>query len=77
MKKLDIPSFQNKSELIDFMIANKSTLIAQKMSVLKEADGLEYSTPITNSKGDVLKADAVSLDTNQGKGYYKHYQHHG
>ena len=67
MKKLEIPSFQSKSELIDFMVANKSTLIAQKMSVLKEADGLEYSTPITNAKGDVLKADAPVSNENEIK----------
>ena len=67
MKKLEIPSFQSKSELIDFMVANKSTLIAQKMSVLKEADGLEYSIPITNAKGDVLKADTNVSNENEIK----------
>ena len=65
MKKLEIPSFQSKSDLFDFMIANKSTLIAQKMSVLKHADGLAHSTPILNQKGEVLKADNVSLDANE------------
>ena len=65
MKKLEIPSFQSKSELIDFMIANKSTLIAQKMSVLKEADGIEYSVPISDIKGEAIKADAISVDSNE------------
>ena len=65
MKKLEIPSFQSKTDLFDFMIANKSTLIAQKMSVLKHADGLAHSTPILNQKGEVLKADNVSLDANE------------
>ena len=65
MKKLEIPSFQSKSELIDFMIANKSTLIAQKMSVLKEADGVEYSVPISDIKGEAIKADAIGVDSNE------------
>lgn len=39
--KLEIPQFEKKNELIDFLVKNKSTLIAQKMNSFKCADAFE------------------------------------
>ena len=65
MKKLEIPNFQSKTELFDFMVANKNTLIAQKMNVLKEADGITCSTPILTLKGETVKANSFSAESNE------------
>ena len=38
--KLEIPNYETKKELLDFLVTHKETLIAQKKSILKEADGI-------------------------------------
>lgn len=67
MKKLEIPQFKNKADLFDFLVENKSTLMAQKMNAMKHADSLSTSTPIYNIKGETIKADAFESDTNEIK----------
>lgn len=67
MKRLEIPNFETKKELYDFLVKNESTLIAQKKQMYKEADGFGFfSFTIDKSeteKGLVLnKADLLSKD---------------
>lgn len=54
--KIQIPKFKTKKELFDFLIENKDTLIAQKKSEMKEADGFLYTHSI-NKEGEVIKAN--------------------
>jgi hypothetical protein len=51
MEKLQIPQFESKSELFDFLIENKSALIAQKKFSVKFADSINYI-----DKGETTKA---------------------
>ncbi len=52
MNKLDIPHFEDRNLLQKFLFENKSTLIAQKGAVLKEADGIGLSSiQFANKKG--------------------------
>lgn len=44
----DIPEFKEKKELFDFLIENKSTLIAQKKAVTKHADGFSFLSVVKN-----------------------------
>jgi len=52
---MDIPEFDSKDELIDFLVTNKSTLVAQKKAVMKEADAL--SILYYDSKEETFKAN--------------------
>jgi len=69
---MDIPKFDTKKELFDFLIQNKETLTAQKKAVTKYADGFAYqqgevlnkaNNPIENPS-DTLKVTAVINTTN-------------
>ena len=42
--KLEIPHFATNKELIDFFVKNKNTLIAQKLSTFKKADGVAFNS---------------------------------
>lgn len=46
--KLDIPNYSTKKELFDFLVANKETLITQKKSAIKFADGISCSVDISD-----------------------------
>lgn len=59
---LEVPHFEDKALLIDWLITNKSSLIAQKKSVVKYADAISYTAPMVNDKGDVCKADTIPAD---------------
>jgi len=48
--KLELPTFADKSQLIDYLIINKSKLIQQKKSVMKQADGLSYAVELVIDK---------------------------
>jgi hypothetical protein len=48
--KLELPNFAEKSELIDYLVSNKSKLISQKKSVTKEADGVTHSVDLVIDK---------------------------
>jgi len=41
--KIEIPQYETRKELFDFLILNKDTLITQKKSVIKLADGIGYT----------------------------------
>src|SRR5690242_4127648 len=53
------PSFATKDELFSWLHANKTTLIAQKKSAIKNADAVLYVAPLFSEKGDAVKADAI------------------
>lgn len=54
------PNFESKEERIDWHIANKSMLIAQKKSTIKHADAISFMVPLISEKGDsVIKAESI------------------
>jgi hypothetical protein len=68
MSKLEIPNFQSKKDLYGFLVENKSTLIAQKKSVIKFADGVLYTNPLVGVKDQTVKASEVDItDVNEIK----------
>mgnify|MGYP003629778095 FL=1 len=60
--KLDIPNYQTKKELFDFLILNKETLISQKKSVIKLADGIGGSSIHIQGAKSVNKSQSVSSE---------------
>lgn len=58
---IQIPDFEEKSKLIDFLIENKSALVAQKKSATKKADAIAYSVDLIIDRDDktewAIKAD--------------------
>jgi hypothetical protein len=65
---ITIPDLQNKSELIDWLIENKSALIAQKKSTVKHADAISAICSFITVKGDsAIKADAIPDDATKLK----------
>ncbi len=52
---MDIPEFKNKDELIDFLVENKSSLMAQKKGEPKHADAM--SVLYYDSKDETVKAN--------------------
>jgi hypothetical protein len=65
---IKFPHITDKKELADWLIANKSALIAQKKSELKRADAFSFVTESINEKGEVTKADgAISADATKIK----------
>jgi hypothetical protein len=55
-----IPTFETKEERVDWYIANKGALIAQKKSSIKHADAITYLVPLMSEKGDsVIKSEAI------------------
>lgn len=61
---MDIPEFNTQKELFDFLVANKSTLEAQKKAEIKESDGVIFALP-TQSKANVNKADTNPENINE------------
>jgi hypothetical protein len=55
--KLDIPNFDTKKELFAFLVSNKETLITQKKSAIKFADGIGHTVLESDHKGLETKAD--------------------
>lgn len=53
--KIIIPDHTGKG-LFDFLIENKSLLMTQKKSVIKEADPFHFTKPFINDKGEAFKA---------------------
>lgn len=53
---LKIPTFKSKEELIDFLIENKKTLIAQKMNAIKFADPIASCDLFVVDKEETTKA---------------------
>lgn len=54
-----IPEFADKAKLVDWIITNKSMLIAQKKSAIKHADPISYSHFFVNEKEEVIKSEAI------------------
>jgi hypothetical protein len=63
---IQLPDYQDKRQLIDWLIANKSALVAQKKSAIKQADSISYYPQLVNEKGEANKA-AVSLSEGANK----------
>lgn len=66
--KLEIPDKTGK-DLFDWLVANKSTLLAQKKFGLKEADPVNFFVEFINEKGEARKAadQSISLDATRLK----------
>ena len=60
---MNIPDFQDKRQLIDWLISNKSALIAQKKSSVKQADAVSYVPQLVNELGVAQKAEGVISET--------------
>lgn len=57
---ITVPIFETKEERIDWMISNKSALIAQKKSTIKHADAISYMVPLISEKGDsIIKSELI------------------
>ena len=53
---IDYSKFSTKEEVIDYIIQNKSAMIALKKSEIKNADAISYVVPVYNQKGEEVKA---------------------
>lgn len=62
VKEFPSQQFQSKEELFKALRENKSTLIAQKKGINKEADSVFYFVGIENEKGEVSKAENVNTN---------------
>jgi len=56
---MNIPEFADKSELIDWLVVNKSSLIAQKKATIKYADACLASPVMLTEKGEATKAELI------------------
>lgn len=56
---LDIPEFKTRTELFDFLVENKTTLINQKKAAVKHADAFSYLMHPSNDKTYSTKAEQV------------------
>ena len=62
---MEIPTFDTKKELFDFLVTNKNKLIAAKKAVIKHADGVVCNAPVLASvnkqieDSDELRVKAV------------------
>jgi len=61
------PSFTTKEELFAWLHANKTTLIAQKKSAIKNADTVSHVVPLFSEKGDEVKAEGIPETANKIK----------
>lgn len=58
--KLDIPNFESKKELLDFLVKHKETLTTQKKSAIKLADG--FGVSISNGQPYESYSNKASAD---------------
>lgn len=56
---IDYPAYKEKQQLFDYLVENKSLLVAQKKSAVKNADGISYIMPEEMLKEASNKAEAV------------------
>jgi len=61
MKKIEIPKFDDKDELFDFLAKNESALIAEKKHNVKEADPHYIILPGTKDAADKASTTAALL----------------
>lgn len=65
---ISIPDFPEKSALIDWLISNKSALIAQKKNSIKQADALLHQSFFVTEKGDsIIKAESIPAEVTKLK----------
>lgn len=65
MKKTAIPQGLTGKDLFEFLITNKSLLIAEKKYDVKHADAVFVSSTFINERGEIVKANAaVTEDVN-------------
>ena len=62
MDNLDIPKFETKDELFEFLIENKALLIKQKKSIVKYADSIGVvGSTATNKATKAIANDATTI----------------
>ena len=62
VKEFPDRQFASKDDLFKALRENKQTLIAQKKMITKEADATFHYVGIENDKGEVIKAEATTLN---------------
>lgn len=63
MQKLEIPKFQSESELFDFLIKNKSILIAEKKFGVKFSDSISFGLQSNTNKASNNSSSDVDTIT--------------
>ena len=66
VKEFPDRQFSSQDELFKALRENKTTLIAQKKMITKEADATFHFVGIENDKGEVVKAESISLSDANG-----------
>ncbi len=56
---MTIPDFENKADLIDYLVEHKDTLIAQKKAHTKYADAVGGPVSLITEKGEAIKTESV------------------
>lgn len=65
---LVIPNFgDDREQLFDWLISNKSALIAQKKASIKYADAVSFLSVLVSDRGEAIKADAIPADATRIK----------
>ena len=62
--KIITPKGIEGKDLIKFLVENKSLLITQKKSVIKEADPFHFQRPYLTEKGEAIKATPAPVEDN-------------
>ena len=62
MKIIEIPEFETRKELFKFLHLNQETLINQKKSEIKFADGFSFVPLIAGSGSEVEKSNELIKD---------------
>ncbi len=56
---MTIPDFEDKASRIDWLVANKKILIAEKKASVKHADAFSYGSLLITDKGETTKSEAI------------------
>lgn len=64
---ITLPDYSDKSKLIDFLIENKSALIAQKKASIKQADAISYNPYLVRDNGVTVKAESSQVSNDLTK----------
>lgn len=68
MNTLEIPEFADKAKLIDWLVANKSTLMQQKKSAVKWTDSISHVVGYIDPKSDtVIKSESIPAEATKIK----------
>jgi hypothetical protein len=62
IKEFPDKQFETKEQMFEALRTNKSTLIAQKKMITKEADSVVYYAEVKNDKQESVKADSTDLN---------------